>query len=73
LFQETLRRTAPPMENHLMTYGQQLIEQGKIQERVAIIERLLVLGDDWSRIEAISGVKEVQFEELKQRLRKMAD
>ena len=37
------------------------------------IERLLVLGDDWSRIEAISGVKEVQFEELKQRLRKMAD
>lgn len=73
LYQEALQRSASPVEDHLMTYGQHLIEQGKMQERVAIIGRLLALGDDWLRIEAITGVNENQFEDLKQRLREMAD
>ncbi len=73
LFQQALRRSAPQMGDDLMTYGQQLIEQGKIQERVAIIEHLLELGQDWLRIEEFTGVNEAQFEELKQRLREMAD
>jgi predicted transposase/invertase (TIGR01784 family) len=73
MFREGLRRHAPQAGDDLMTYGQQLIEQGKIQERVTIIENLLELGDDWSRIEAITGVNEVQFQALKQQLEEMTE
>ncbi len=51
-----------------MTYAEQLEERGAIKTQVAIIENLLKLGEDWSRIEAIVGVSESEFESLKQRL-----
>ena len=54
-----------------MTYAQELEEQGKIKERLTIIENLLRLGEEWSRIEEITGVNEAQFEALKEQVEGM--
>ena len=43
-------------------------EQGRLQAQIEMIENLLRLGEDWSRIEAIAGVSEADFDALKQRL-----
>ena len=56
-----------------MTYAQELEEQGKIKERLAIIETLLRLGEEWARIEEITGVNETQFEALKQQVADMTE
>jgi predicted transposase/invertase (TIGR01784 family) len=73
LFQDALRRHAPEVGGHLMTYAQELEEQGKIKERLAIIETLLRLGEEWARIEEITGVNEIQFEALKQQVADMTE
>jgi cytochrome c-type biogenesis protein CcmH/NrfG len=73
LFQDALRRHAPEVGGHLMTYAQELEEQGKIKERLAIIETLLRLGEEWARIEEITGVNETQFEALKQQVADMTE
>ncbi|PON15378.1 hypothetical protein C2W62_24150 [Candidatus Entotheonella serta] len=75
-FGEVLRRNAPTAGDDLMSYAQQLEERGKalgeelgrIKAQIEMIENLLRLGEDWSRIEAISGVSESEFDALKQRL-----
>ena len=72
-FRDALRRQAPQLGGELMTYAELLEERGKLRKQVEIIENLLELGDDWLRIEAITGVNEAQFEPLKQRLREMTD
>ena len=70
-FREVLRQNAPGLGDELMTYAQELEEQGKMKERLTIIESLLRLGEQWSRIEAITGVSETQFEALKQQVEAM--
>ncbi|ETX03656.1 MAG: hypothetical protein ETSY1_46570 (plasmid) [Candidatus Entotheonella factor] len=72
-FRDALRRQAPQLGGDLMTYAELLEERGELRKQVEIIENLLELGDDWLRIEAITGVTEAQFEPLKQRLREITD
>ena len=70
-FREVLWQHAPGLGDDLMTYAQELEEQGKIKERLTIIENLLRLGEEWSRIEEITGANETQFEALKQQVADM--
>ncbi len=85
LFGAVLRRGVSEVGDELMSYAQQLEERGKaegkalgeewgrLQVQIEVIENLLRLGDDWSRIEAISGVKEAEFDALKRRLDELSD
>ncbi|MDH3605330.1 MAG: Rpn family recombination-promoting nuclease/putative transposase [Candidatus Tectomicrobia bacterium] len=78
-FREVLQRTAPEVGDDLMTYAQELLaegraegeQQGMIKTQVTIIENLLRLGEEWARIEEITGVNETQFETLKQQIEDM--
>ena len=56
-----------------MTYAQELLEKGRLEERVRMIEGFLRAGAEWSMIEAASGIDEVQFQALKQQLHDMAE
>jgi hypothetical protein len=40
---------------------------------VEVIENLLRLGEEWSRIESITGVNETQFQTLKQQVADMTE
>lgn len=67
-FQDVLQRHAPHVRGDLMTYAQELRAEGKMRNQVEVIENLLRLGEEWSRIEAITGVNETQFQTLKQQV-----
>jgi predicted transposase YdaD len=71
-FRDVLRHQAPTVGEHLMTYAQELVkegrEEGEIRTEVRIIENLLREGMTWPAIERITGVNEAQFQVLKQRL-----
>ena len=56
-----------------MTYAERLEERGKIRNQVETIDNLLQEIIEWSVIERVTGVREAQFEDLKQRLREIAD
>lgn len=56
-----------------MTYAERLEERGKIRNQVETIDNLLQEGMEWPIIERVTGVSEAQFEDLKQRLREIAD
>ena len=47
---------------------QELLEKGRLEERVRVIERLLREGLDWAAIERVMGVNETQFQALKQQV-----
>jgi predicted transposase YdaD len=72
-FREVLQRYAPEVGDNLMTYAQQLLEKGRLEERVRMIEGLLRAGAEWSMIEAASGIDEAQFQALKQQLQDMTE
>jgi len=72
-FREVLQRYAPEVGDNLMTYAQQLLEKGRLEERVRMIEGFLRAGAEWSMIEAASGIDEVQFQALKQQLQDMTE
>lgn len=82
-FREVLGRYAPDAGDDVMTYAQQLLDEGrdkgraegeakgKMMERVSLIESLLREGADWSLIERATGLDEAQFEALKQQVADM--
>jgi hypothetical protein len=74
-FHAVLRHHAPAVGDDLMTYAQELLkegrEEGEIRAEVRIIENLRREGMDWPAIERITGVNEMQFQALKQRLEDM--
>jgi predicted transposase/invertase (TIGR01784 family) len=72
-FREVLQRTAPEVGDDLMTYAQELRAEGKMRNQVDVIENLLRLGEEWSRIEEITGVNEAQFQALKQQVADMTE
>jgi predicted transposase YdaD len=72
-FREVLQRYAPEVGDNLMTYAQELLEKGRLEERVRMIEGLLRAGAEWSMIEAASGIDEAQFQALKQQLQDMTE
>lgn len=75
-FREVLRRQAPEVGEELMTYAQELRQEGwregwtegEITAEVRIIENLLHEGLAWPAIERITGVNAVQYQVLKQRV-----
>jgi predicted transposase/invertase (TIGR01784 family) len=70
-FREVLRRHAPDVGDDLMTYAQELLEKGRLEERVKVIEGFLQVGVEWSVIERATGVNEAQFQALKQQVEAM--
>jgi predicted transposase YdaD len=71
-FREVLRRHAPELGDDVMTtYAQELLEKGRLEERVRVIESLLREGLDWAAIERVMGVNEAQFQALKQQVEDM--
>jgi predicted transposase/invertase (TIGR01784 family) len=70
-FREVLRRHAPDVGDDLMTYAQELLEKGRLEERVKMIEGFLQVGVEWSVIERATGVNEAQFQALKQQVEAM--
>jgi hypothetical protein len=72
-FREVLRQHAPKLGEDVMTYAQELLEKGRLEERVRVIESLLREGLDWAAIERVTGVGEVQFEALKRQVEGMSE
>lgn len=56
-----------------MTYAQELLEKGRLEERVNVIEGFLRAGATWAMIEEATGVNETQFQELKQQVEAMTE
>ena len=67
-FRDVLRHEAPAIGEDLMTYTQELIQEGEIRAEVRIIENLLREGLAWPAIERVTGITEAQCQALKQRL-----
>ena len=70
-FRDVLQRHAPAVGDDLMTYAQELLEKGRLEERVKVIEGFLQVGVEWSVIERATGVNEAQFQALKQQVEAM--
>jgi len=70
-FRDVLRQQAPAVGEDLMTYTQELVQEGEIRTEVRIIENLLREGIAWPAIERITGVNETQFQVLKQQVEAM--
>ena len=72
-FRDVLRQHAPELGDEVMTYAQELLEKGRLEERVRVIESLLREGLDWAAIERVMGVNETQFQALKQQVEGMSE
>jgi predicted transposase YdaD len=82
-FRDILRHQAPTVGEDLMTYAQELRQEGQregrregrtegaIRAEVRIIENLLREGLAWPAIERITGVNEAHFQVLKQQVEAM--
>jgi predicted transposase/invertase (TIGR01784 family) len=70
-FQDALQRQAPHVRGDLMTYAQELLEEGRMRNQVEVIEGLLREGVEWAVIERATGVNETQFQALKQQIADM--
>jgi predicted transposase YdaD len=78
-FREVLQRHAPEVEGDLMTYAQELLQEGRaegqaegeIKAEVRIIENLLREGMAWDAIERVTGIDEAKFQTLKRQVEAM--
>jgi len=70
-FQDALQCQAPHVRGDLMTYAQELLEEGRMRNQVEVIEGLLREGVEWAVIERATGVNETQFQALKQQIANM--
>ena len=70
-FQQALRHRSVQVGDDLMNYAQELLEKGRLEERLKVVENLLRLNVTWSMIEEATGVNEAQFQRLKQQLEEM--
>jgi hypothetical protein len=79
-FGEVLQRYGAEHGGEVMTYAQELLEEGRAEGerrgeqrgKVEVIEGLLRVGVDWQVIEAGTGINEAQFQLLKQQLENTA-
>lgn len=59
----------------MTTYAQELLAEGeakgKVKTQVEVIEGRLREGMEWPAIERVTGVKEAQFQDLKQQVEAM--
>jgi predicted transposase/invertase (TIGR01784 family) len=82
-FREVLQRQAPEVGDDLMTYAQELLNEGRTEGRaegqaegeikaeVRIIENLLREGMTWDAIERVTGINEAKFQALKRQVEAM--
>jgi predicted transposase/invertase (TIGR01784 family) len=82
-FREALQRHAPEVGDDLMTYAQELLNEGRTEGRaegqaegeikaeVRIIENLLREGMAWDAIERVTGINEARFQALKRQVETM--
>ena len=79
-FAETIRRSKGDTGGDMLTYAEELLQEGEIrgeirgkkEGQIETIEKLLRVGVDWTVITAATGIDPVQFQALKEQLRKMA-
>ncbi len=83
-FAETIRRSNVKLGGDMLTYAEELLQEGEIkgeikgrQEgllkgQIETIEKLLRVGVDWTVITAATGMDPAQFQALKEQLRQMA-
>jgi predicted transposase YdaD len=71
-FRDVLQRHSPAVGDDLMTYAQELLNEGQakgeIKAEVRIIENLLREGMAWDAIERVTGIDETRFEALKRQV-----
>ena len=71
-FRDVLQRHAPAVGDDLMTYAQELLNEGQakgeIKAEVRIIENLLRKGMAWDAIERVTDIDETRFEALKRQV-----
>ena len=73
-FEEASGRHGLNLEEDIMSYAQQLLDEGRaegrIQERIQIVQGLIETGTSWDVIEAATGLTEADFQELKTQVTK---
>ena len=53
-----------------MSYAEQLLAEGRIQERIQIVQGFVETGTSWDVIKAATGLTEADFQELKAQVTK---
>ena len=67
-FGEALRRHGLEQGGEIMTYAEELLEEGRQEGRVQVVEGLLRVGVTWEVIEAATGLNEARFRTLKEQV-----
>jgi len=75
-FAAQVRQYAPGTGGIMLTYAEELRQEGKIEGKVEgkveTIESLLAVGADWSLITRATGITPEEFQRLKQELARLA-
>ena len=77
-FEEASGRHGLNLEEDIMSYTQQLLDEGRaegraegrIQERIQIVQGLIEAGTSWDIIQSATGLTEAGFQELKAQVAK---
>lgn len=72
-FAAQVRHYAPGIGGDMLTYAEELRQEGKIEGKIETIESLLAVGADWSLITKATGITPEEFERLKEELSQLAD
>ena len=67
-FRETLRRHGLEREGEIMTYAEELLARGRMENQIEVVEGLLRVGVTWEVIEAATGLTEAGLQVLKDQL-----
>ena len=67
-FREALRRHGLERQGEIMTYAEELLARGRMENQVEVVEGLLRVGVTWEVIEAATGLTETNFQALKAQL-----
>jgi predicted transposase/invertase (TIGR01784 family) len=74
-FAAEVRRYAPGTGGDMLTYAEELRQEGKIEGKLEgkleTIESLLAVGADWELITTATGITEARFQELKAELQRL--
>ncbi len=74
-FAETVRRYAVDIGGDMLTYAEELKQEGRqegeVKGKVETIENLLAVGADWMLITKATGITSSQFQVLKEQMRRL--
>ncbi len=72
-FAAQVRQYAPETGGDMLTYAEELRQEGKIEGKIETIESLLSVGADWSLITRATGITPEEFQRLKEELSQLVD